>query len=606
MFRFMLGSAGLMVAGMLALLVQQAALSFETTPFGVFGDPLRSVLDTNWGRLWLLRMIAVLATGVLVLLARRSLQQQASVDFEDDDYPPDRGHETVPGSGAESVDEEGAAEDSDDSADDEEPGAEYEKAITESVFGGLALAAGLIVLGLTSYSSHNAAVPADVRSIAVVTDFLHLLSASVWVGSLFLLVLLAPVIYRRDAGGPASFSGISSLLRRFTPIAIVGAGTLIITGVVSGYMQVTIPAAINTPYGWTLVAKLALLLPLFGLAATNSYLVSRQMLQAGRFEFRRLLRLEVLTGLLVILSVGWLAGLEPARQYASRNGIGIAEDVSFSDFTEGAEIQARITPGTVGPNRVEVSLEDRRGEPITNATDVRVRLKYLEEDLGEPLISLTDAGDGRWTGDDFRITISGIYQAEVRVVRPDAFDALTSVRFDAAQAAGAVDAIRPDLTTAWTLFALEILGIGLLLIIVATPALLVLASPLRQVAVPGAAFSVIGVVLLLNAQVFKAGFPDEQFNPFPVNAESIDTGRGIYAQVCSTCHGLTGLGDGPQAPSLPSRPADLSVHVPIHTDSELFEFIRDGIPGTAMPGQVGVLDEAEMWHLVNFLRTFEE
>ncbi|MDA0677328.1 MAG: cytochrome c, partial [Chloroflexi bacterium] len=71
------------------------------------------------------------------------------------------------------------------------------------------------------------------------------------------------------------------------------------------------------------------------------------------------------------------------------------------------------------------------------------------------------------------------------------------------------------------------------------------------------------------------------------------------------CHGDSGEGDGPQSASLASPPADLEIHVPLHTDSDLFAFIRDGIPGTAMPAQKGILGDEDMWHLVNFLRTME-
>ncbi|WBL36151.1 cytochrome c [Tepidiforma flava] len=51
-------------------------------------------------------------------------------------------------------------------------------------------------------------------------------------------------------------------------------------------------------------------------------------------------------------------------------------------------------------------------------------------------------------------------------------------------------------------------------------------------------------------------------------------------------------------------PLDLTVHVPQHPDGQLFRFIADGIPGTAMPAwkEQGLTDE-EIWHLVNYLRT---
>ena len=47
------------------------------------------------------------------------------------------------------------------------------------------------------------------------------------------------------------------------------------------------------------------------------------------------------------------------------------------------------------------------------------------------------------------------------------------------------------------------------------------------------------------------------------------------------------------------------MHVPQHPDGTLYNFIADGVPGTAMVAwrNAGLSDE-EIWHLVNYLRTF--
>ena len=65
---------------------------------------------------------------------------------------------------------------------------------------------------------------------------------------------------------------------------------------------------------------------------------------------------------------------------------------------------------------------------------------------------------------------------------------------------------------------------------------------------------------------------------------------------------LGGRGDGPSGAGLPKPPADMFVHVPLHSDTILFEFSRDGIGKSGMPGQADNLTADEMWHLVNYLR----
>jgi mono/diheme cytochrome c family protein len=67
------------------------------------------------------------------------------------------------------------------------------------------------------------------------------------------------------------------------------------------------------------------------------------------------------------------------------------------------------------------------------------------------------------------------------------------------------------------------------------------------------------------------------------------------------CHGAQGHGDGPAARGLRPAPADLTVHVPLHTEGELWWWITNGIAGTPMPAWKAVLTDEERWHLVNYL-----
>lgn len=47
---------------------------------------------------------------------------------------------------------------------------------------------------------------------------------------------------------------------------------------------------------------------------------------------------------------------------------------------------------------------------------------------------------------------------------------------------------------------------------------------------------------------------------------------------------LSTVDNGPISAGLNIRPSDLSIHVPFHTDAELYAFITRGIGGTPMPG----------------------
>jgi mono/diheme cytochrome c family protein/Tol biopolymer transport system component len=95
-------------------------------------------------------------------------------------------------------------------------------------------------------------------------------------------------------------------------------------------------------------------------------------------------------------------------------------------------------------------------------------------------------------------------------------------------------------------------------------------------------------------------------NPLSADAATLVAGRQLYADNCATCHGVAGKGDGPSAEGLNPRPADFSQHmIPgKHTDGQVFQWIKDGFPGTAMPAWSGRLSDEQIWQLVTYLRTF--
>ena len=92
-------------------------------------------------------------------------------------------------------------------------------------------------------------------------------------------------------------------------------------------------------------------------------------------------------------------------------------------------------------------------------------------------------------------------------------------------------------------------------------------------------------------------------NPVGATAESIAAGEAAFRATCATCHGVGGRGDGPAADGLSVRPSDLRIHVPFHTDAELFAFATRGLSGTPMPGFAQELSAEDRWNLINYLRS---
>jgi copper transport protein len=469
----------------------------------------------------------------------------------------------------------------------------------------LALAIGGGILWTLSLTSHGAATT-GIRTAALVSDFVHLAAAAVWVGALFHLFLAIPPVVR-GLSPRQRRDTLARLVPRFSLVAGLSVAVLLVTGTFNSWAQVTTPEALQTPYGQALILKVVLVGALLLFGALNLVWVRPGLARReGRERWlKRFVSAEVVLAILVLGSVGLLTSLEPARQVASRQGIGVPDAPLLRDTSEGTTMALKVEPSTVGTNRLTVQLEDRLGAPIANATDVRVRVKYLDADLGEDTASAVATGDGNYVLEGVPLSIAGVWQAELLVTRPDAFDSRAAFRFEVtASGASGSWAISPSPEKSNLLAGIGLAVLGVVFMVAGLPMGGWFTRAGAGVMVPGIVGLVVGVILLVNTPLAQSG--PKLVNPFPPNPESLTAGETLYARTCQTCHGETGRGDGPLGVGLEPAPADLVVHVPLHPEADLFGYIHDGIPGTGMAPLGDVLTDDEIWHVINYIRTLEE
>jgi mono/diheme cytochrome c family protein len=93
-------------------------------------------------------------------------------------------------------------------------------------------------------------------------------------------------------------------------------------------------------------------------------------------------------------------------------------------------------------------------------------------------------------------------------------------------------------------------------------------------------------------------------NPIRDTSQSQKEGKAHFQHHCQICHGMDGHSTGVPFKDKMSPPiVDLSEQdVQDYNDGQLKWIIENGIRFTGMPGWKGILDDGEMWNMVNFMR----
>ncbi|MSQ30642.1 MAG: c-type cytochrome [Dehalococcoidia bacterium] len=564
--RLRFGALALLVLASLAHLVLQASLRDGVSPLAAIGEPMARVLGTSqWGRMWAARAALTVLAAALLALAPRVR----------------RG--TLAGAAA-----------------------------------CAALGGALVTVALSSHAAADRllALPGVANAV------MHLVAAGVWTGGLAALLALAlgarrlPVEQRRRL--------LAAVAPRFSPIAFLAAGAIAVTGAYAAWIAVARVSALATPYGLAVLAKAAIFAALVALGAVNLRWAiprlrdaapatrGRSTSGAARRTAARVLTRTVAAEMALVaaalLAAGFLASLQPAKHAEAL----LARAPSAERTVEGVRIRTAIDPGRVGVNRVSVDLARADGTPLTNATGVGVRVQFAEADLGAIDLEVLPGGPGRYVAEGAALSLRGTWQVEVTVSRPDGFDARTAFRFPVAPsaAAGGPPVSVPARQAALLAFGWELVALALLLLGVSM-AWWSRSRVGRVADWGGASLAIAGILVVYGVGHIDAGQPPEapavvgNVNPIAPDEASIAIGRELFAAQCVTCHGPTGLGDGPAARALVPPPAELRTHVPLHTDGVLFGLVAGGFPGSAMPAFRGALTDEQMWHLVNFLRTFK-
>lgn len=118
-----------------------------------------------------------------------------------------------------------------------------------------------------------------------------------------------------------------------------------------------------------------------------------------------------------------------------------------------------------------------------------------------------------------------------------------------------------------------------------------------------------GMATLRHQYFMQYGIPPkyaDQVDPLPDTAANVSAGKKLYEASCASCHGPSGLGNGPAGQALNPPPANIAAtsQMPMATDGYLYWTIAEGGAPlhSAMPAFKDTLKPDAIWQIILYLR----
>ncbi len=277
------------------------------------------------------------------------------------------------------------------------------------------IAVAATYLAITPALSGHASVQSP-TGVFFVSDVLHVLAASVWVGGIACMLLVLPAATRRLE--PADRSRLLlATLTRFSPLALTSVLVIAATGIVQAYIDVrSFDGLLHSTYGALIIVKTALLLVLIALGWVNRERVIarfRQLVGAGDSPgatgilARRTLRAELSAMVAVLGVTAALVSYAPPIDAASG-------PFSVNTTLGPAVLEMTVEPAKVGLNTVHLYLIDARtGAQFTATKELTVSARLPARGIGPLQLHATVAGPGHYVLNSAVLSPGGGWQLQI-------------------------------------------------------------------------------------------------------------------------------------------------------------------------------------------------
>ncbi|MGG4266058.1 copper resistance CopC/CopD family protein [Peribacillus simplex] len=266
-----------------------------------------------------------------------------------------------------------------------------------------------VLMVCKALTGHTAAVPNQV--LAVLMDFLHLLSMALWLGGLMALLVILPGLADRQTEDRKTFYW--SIIQRFSSWSFLFVIILIVSGIYSSLQHVpTIHSLINTTYGQLLLAKIGLMLVMIVLGAFHYFKGKKQVKKLGYS-----VGVEFGLGIVVLIVAALLTNVQTAM-----SSPGPIEKTLLTD--ENNEVTLMVTPNEVGDNLIQVNLSNG-GKPIAEIEQLTITMQPVDTPGGEIKLQMQEKNKGTFSSKSI-LTMPGKWNIHIHGLT----DSLDSINAD--------------------------------------------------------------------------------------------------------------------------------------------------------------------------------
>ncbi|MDO8641679.1 MAG: CopD family protein, partial [Nitrosarchaeum sp.] len=248
------------------------------------------------------------------------------------------------------------------------------------------LATALGLIGTSSLIGHGAA---SGETPAVILDYIHNFVAAVWIGGIIYFVFtLLPTFSQLEQAKREKMTLV--LIPRFSIMFIIAIGIVIITGpTLLWFLESDVGLITESVYGKLILVKISIAVIMVGLGGYLQFKIQTKAekdLQSGSIavykKLKRSLKFDVVLGIALLGIVALLAnGTLPEGEIKQVDAQKVSYDFGTTEFSENTKFDIKITPFSSGANTILVKVSDLENKPLNDSNEIKVKISNPQRNI---------------------------------------------------------------------------------------------------------------------------------------------------------------------------------------------------------------------------------